>query len=200
MSYLSQCLTRLSYWYVASWSMFYPHVIWTVTPRDGILWAQKLRSFLHVLPAARKSLFRIFAFWLIQLPIFPILAKGKVTCKITREILTIDLVTCVSPSFYLRGWLDIKYQESISRGVTCKSCIDVIIPVYCIVTVCGSLLAARLGGGGRFSDSTPACASFFCLSGNQLVRANSTLYARIDPQWLSELRRMWPSVPCRNCV
>ena len=83
---------------------FFTHMLYgLLPPRDGILWAQKLGSFRHALPTARKSLFRIFAFWLIQLPIFPILAKGKVTCKITRKILTIDLVTCVSPSFYLRG-------------------------------------------------------------------------------------------------
>ena len=29
------------------------------------------------------------------------------------------------------------------------------------------------------------------------MHTNSTLYARIDPQWLSELRRLWPSIHSR---
>ena len=29
------------------------------------------------------------------------------------------------------------------------------------------------------------------------MHTNSTLYARIGPQWLGELRRLWPSVPLR---
>ena len=36
-------------------------------------------------------------------------------------------------------------------------------------------------------------AFFFC--GDQLTHTNSTLSARISPQWLSELRRLWPNVP-----
>ena len=32
-------------------------------------------------------------------------------------------------------------------------------------------------------------------SGNQLAHTNSTLWTRISPQWLSELRRLWPNVP-----
>ena len=36
---------------------------------------------------------------------------------------------------------------------------------------------------------------FFFLSGDKLAHTKSTLQARISPQWLSELRRLWPSVP-----
>ena len=31
-------------------------------------------------------------------------------------------------------------------------------------------------------------------SGDQLMLTDSTLYARISPQWLSELRQLWPNV------
>ena len=37
--------------------------------------------------------------------------------------------------------------------------------------------------------------SSFFLSGDLLGHANSTLYAMIGPQWLSEMRRLWPNVP-----
>ena len=45
-----------------------------------------------------------------------------------------------------------------------------------------------------FDHSLPACAFFF-FSGDKLAHTNSTLYARISLQWLSELRRLWPNVP-----
>ena len=35
--------------------------------------------------------------------------------------------------------------------------------------------------------------SFFCVC----LHANSTLHARIGPQWLSELRQVWPCTPWR---
>ena len=38
-------------------------------------------------------------------------------------------------------------------------------------------------------------AFFVFLSGDKLALINSTLYARISLQWLSELRRLWPNVP-----
>ena len=49
--------------------------------------------------------------------------------------------------------------------------------------------------GEIFDESIPACASgvfcvFFFLSGDQLAHTNSTFYARISPQWLSESRRL----------
>ena len=63
-----------------------------------------------------------------------------------------------------------------------------------------------MNGGGRFpackelggmSDySFPARAFFIYLfySGDQLVLTYSTLYARISPHWLIELRQLWLSV------
>ena len=51
--------------------------------------------------------------------------------------------------------------------------------------------AAKTFGEGAAFHSPPA---FYCLSGDQLAHANSTLYASIGPQWLSELRRLWSSV------
>ena len=59
-------------------------------------------------------------------------------------------------------------------------------------------LATRIFGEG-FGDAFSACAFLFLffISGDQLAHTNSTLYARIGPQWFSELRRLWPSVPRR---
>ena len=64
------------------------------------------------------------------------------------------------------------------------------------------------GGGGFFlavgmlgeGSSIPRLRFFFFFSssffsGDQLAHTNSTLSARMGPQWLSELRRLWPSVP-----
>ena len=45
----------------------------------------------------------------------------------------------------------------------------------------------------RFPTCVFVC--LFFLSGDQLAHTNSTLYARISPQWLSELGRLWPAVP-----
>ena len=42
---------------------------------------------------------------------------------------------------------------------------------------------------------SPLVLFFFFLSGDSLSHTNSTLLGRISPQWLSELRRLWPSVP-----
>ena len=36
-------------------------------------------------------------------------------------------------------------------------------------------------------------------SGDQLANTNSTLYARISPQWLSKLRQLWLNVPWQVC-
>ena len=48
-------------------------------------------------------------------------------------------------------------------------------------------------------DHTPLACVFFWfflfLSGDLLTHTDSTLYARSGAQWLSELRRLWPSVP-----
>ena len=49
--------------------------------------------------------------------------------------------------------------------------------------------------GGRFGNSL---CSEKKLSADQITHTNSTLYTRISPQWLSELRWLWPSVPWWN--
>ena len=61
---------------------------------------------------------------------------------------------------------------------------------------------ARTLGEGWTSRSQPAFFVFFLKVeiGDKLAHTNSTLYARISRQWLSELRRMWPSVPLTSCV
>ena len=53
-----------------------------------------------------------------------------------------------------------------------------------------------------FDHSIPTCTLSFFLggwgeggSGDYLVHTNSTLYARISPQWLSKLRQLWLNVP-----
>ena len=64
-------------------------------------------------------------------------------------------------------------------------------------TVRGFLLASMVLGK-RFGESFPAgrlFSIFFLLSGDYLAHTNSTLYARIGPQWFSELSRLWPNVP-----
>ena len=48
--------------------------------------------------------------------------------------------------------------------------------------VCGFFPCLR--GFGENDHLFPTCVLFFF-----------TLYARIGPQWLSELRRLWPNVP-----
>ena len=57
------------------------------------------------------------------------------------------------------------------------------------------------GIGGESSDMYFPPAPFLLLLFFQLVEINSrfnfTPYARIGPQWLNELRRLWPSVQCR---
>ena len=68
----------------------------------------------------------------------------------------------------------------------------------------------RSGGGGGFFprlrgfwekiiNNPPALFFFFFsplfFNGDQLVHTDSTFLTRDNPQWLSELRRLWPSVP-----
>ena len=59
---------------------------------------------------------------------------------------------------------------------------------------------------GRSSDSYPACALYNNnsnnnnnnnLRGGHLEHTISTFYARICPQWHSELKRLWPCFPWR---
>ena len=55
--------------------------------------------------------------------------------------------------------------------------------------------------GRMLYNSFNAC-SFCCcfLSVYYVAHTNCTLYARISPQWLSELRRLLPNVPDELCV
>ena len=63
-------------------------------------------------------------------------------------------------------------------------------------------MAVMSGGGGFYRTvriwgeglSIP-CLRIFLRNGDQLAHTNSTLYARICPQWLGELRRLWLKVP-----
>ena len=56
--------------------------------------------------------------------------------------------------------------------------------------------------GERWTNHFPPAPFFFFLSGDQLAHTNSTssfflflfFKATISPQWLSELRQLWPSV------
>ena len=54
---------------------------------------------------------------------------------------------------------------------------------------------------GRFNESFHACAFaylfiyLFIVGGDQLTCTTSTLYVEISPQWVSDLRRLWTSVP-----
>ena len=54
------------------------------------------------------------------------------------------------------------------------------------------------GFGRMFDKLFSACVFLFCFLFKveiSLHNTNSTLYIRISPQWLSKLRRLWPSVP-----
>ena len=56
--------------------------------------------------------------------------------------------------------------------------------------------------GGKFWWINPRQRLFSFLflfnGGDQLAHTNSALLAKISPQWLSELKRLWPSVPWRT--
>ena len=56
-----------------------------------------------------------------------------------------------------------------------------------------SFPGARWGGGGV--GGCKKNVSHFFIVENQLAHTNSTLYARITPQWLTEPRWLWLSVP-----
>ena len=52
--------------------------------------------------------------------------------------------------------------------------------------------------GRMFDHSFPArTVCFFSGEGGveTIAHSNFTLYARISPQWLNELKRLWPNVP-----
>ena len=58
----------------------------------------------------------------------------------------------------------------------------------------GGLIIARGDLERVFDHWFPACVFFCFLSGHYVAHTNSTFYARISTQWLSELRRLLPNV------
>ena len=63
----------------------------------------------------------------------------------------------------------------------------------CLVMVASSYVWGFSGKIRRFFP----CLSFFFLSEYQPMHTNSILSARVSPQWLTVLRRLWPSIPWR---
>ena len=62
----------------------------------------------------------------------------------------------------------------------------------------GGFFLTCLDLGRMFDNSFPAYVFFlllFLFSGGSVEHTNSTLYARISPQWLSKLRWLWLSIP-----
>ena len=53
----------------------------------------------------------------------------------------------------------------------------------------------KVTGESSANHCLPACSFFLSVSGDQLVLTNSIPKTRISPQWLSEPRRLWTSVP-----
>ena len=86
---------------------------------------------------------------------------------------------------------------------------DLTITILCTLKIpcqCFRMEATHSSGGGGFSSlariwgdcltiHSPLAPFFSFFRGDLLARTNSTLYARISPQWFSELRWLWPSVP-----
>ena len=71
-----------------------------------------------------------------------------------------------------------------------------------IVCFCSCFFLACEDFGRMFDHSFPACPLpppfFFFFEVEISLRTLIPLfYARIGPQWLSELRRLWPNVPCQ---
>ena len=56
-------------------------------------------------------------------------------------------------------------------------------------------LVRAFGGKVRWIISRPRFFFFFALNGDHLANTSFTLWATISPQWLSELRQQWKSVP-----
>ena len=75
-----------------------------------------------------------------------------------------------------------------------QSCVCALIFCVCIrngYTIGGFLLACE-DFGRMFDHSFPVCTFFFFFwSGDWLAHTNSTLYAMINPWWLSWLRWLW---------
>ena len=94
--------------------------------------------------------------------------KNRERCVIPLDVLS-DL-HCPTPSIC-----------SLRHQVVCV--IALVVVVVAFSSFCGV-----------FDQSFPAC-TFLCeISSRTLI---PLFYARISPQWLSELRRLWPNTPWR---
>ena len=75
----------------------------------------------------------------------------------------------------------------------------VVVMVLMLLVVVAFPSLARILGECSAIHSTPALFFLFFfvfeVEISSFAYINSTLYARISPQWLSELRRLWPNVP-----
>ena len=58
-----------------------------------------------------------------------------------------------------------------------------------------SSLAGTLGKASTIHARRRLFFFFFFRSGDQIAHTNLTFWDRISPQWLSQLRRLWPNVP-----
>ena len=113
----------------------------------------------------------------------------------------------VYTAFWLRqNWSSTVDTQSLTRnghpscGGRARSCLkrtedlDVLCRLatlkWCFFLACDDL-------GGMCDHFPPALSCFLLcfLTLGWVTHTNSTLYARISLQWLSELRRLWPNVP-----
>ena len=84
----------------------------------------------------------------------------------------------------------------VQTGVSLLSCTKVIVITvsqdnFLVVVVVVAFPLLERYWEGCFEDSFPICAVLFFLPrGDQLMQTNSTLWARISPQWLSEPRQL----------
>ena len=109
-----------------------------------------------------------------------------------NRFVTRDLVTSVSAWHDLRVWLHVRCQVSITPS--CASA-HRYFESHTVARVVAFSSLAWIFGECSTIHSLPAFFLFFSLwSGYKLAHANSTLYAGINPQWLSGLRRLWPNV------
>ena len=106
------------------------------------------------------------------------------TYKLLYTVKHSDLV-----SLYFTEWNSFSWKTQATVLPETESLIEVVVAFVKLARSLGRLFPPfipRL----RFSFLS----FFFFFRGNQLAHANSTLQDRISPQWLSEPRRLWPSV------
>ena len=84
-------------------------------------------------------------------------------------------------------------HSAVSKHDSATHCLRTAVSnasVMILVVVVAFSSLARILGECSIIHFPPA----FFLSGDWLVHTYSTLYARISPQWLSKLRRLWSNV------